>query len=117
MFTLNRNLLRTLYRHLNISVVRRNFFVTIFVKQLNALKQCIIERNAIIETAQRHLLVHEVTNKLLLAELDRRAVYRQRRRDVIRRWRTFNGCDSLCFADDAASCNRVHSFLEQTAPR
>lgn len=67
------------------------------------MKQCIVERNAVIEMAQRHLLVHEVTNKLLLSELERRDVIKRSRRDVIRRWRTFNGCDTHCVADDSVS--------------
>ena len=57
------------------------------------------ERNALIETMHGHLLIQEVTNRLLLAELDRLDLDIQylgelRSRRVIRRWKTYHGRDS-----------------------
>jgi len=66
--------------------------------QFSALKLCVAERNALIDTMQRHLLVQEVTNRLLLAELDRLDLDVQhlgelQSRRVIRRWKTYHGLD------------------------
>jgi len=74
--------------------------------QFSTLKRCVAERNALIEALQRHLLVQEVTNRLLLAELDRLDLHVQylgelQSRRVIRRWKTYHGRD----------CHLIHDVL------
>ena len=66
--------------------------------QVNSLKEGVLERNTVIEDLQRHLLVSEVSNKLLNSELRQRDVTiehlsEQRKVGVIKRWKTFNGPD------------------------
>jgi len=56
----------------------------------------VAERNALIETMKGHLLVQEVSNRLLLAELNRldldiEYLGELRSRRVIRRWKTYHG--------------------------
>ena len=70
----------------------------VFVSQLHDLKIGILERNQVIEEMQRHLLVQEVTNKLLEAdnerwELELQFFKRQRKAAILKRWQTFTGRD------------------------
>ena len=63
------------------------------------------ERNALIEAMRGHLLIQEVINRLLLAELDRLDLDIQylgelRSRRVIRRWKTYHGRDCRTFHAD-----------------
>lgn len=73
---------------------------------MSTLKRCVAERNALIETMRGHLLIQEVTNRLLLAELDRldldiQYIGELRSRRVIRRWKTYHGRD----------CRDIHADL------
>lgn len=68
------------------------------VPQLHDLKIGILERNQVIEEMQRHLLVQEVTNKLLEAdnerwEMELQFFKRQRKAAILKRWQTFTGRD------------------------
>jgi len=78
------------------------------------LKRCLVERNALMETMQKHLLVQEVTNRLLLAELDRldldiEYLGELRSRRVIRRWKTYHGRDSRLVHADLPVSRFVHA--------
>ena len=62
------------------------------------MRQSIVERNLLIQEMERHLLVQEVTNRLLRADIERHDLELGHLKEfhrlaVIKRWRTFNGCD------------------------
>lgn len=64
------------------------------------------QRNALIETLQKHLLIQEVSNRLLLAELDRLDLHVRylddlQSRRVIRRCKTYHGRDGHLANHDA----------------
>ncbi|ELT99921.1 hypothetical protein CAPTEDRAFT_225549 [Capitella teleta] len=68
--------------------------------QLSQLKTGLSDRSRLLEEIERHLLVQEVTNKLLVADLQRRELEVQYLRDarkkaIIRRWKTYGGTDLL----------------------
>lgn len=68
--------------------------------QLSELKAGLSDRSRLLEEIERHLLVQEVTNKLLVADLQRREMEVQYLRDarkkaIIRRWRTYGGTDLM----------------------
>ena len=62
------------------------------------MKLCISERSLLIHDMERHLLVQEVTNKLLQADIERLDLELNHFKEfnkmaVIKRWRTFSGND------------------------
>ena len=70
----------------------------VFVFQLSELKLGLAERNQLLLDMQRHLLNHEVTNRLLEANVQRKELELQyyKERDhtgVIKRSNTFTGSD------------------------
>jgi hypothetical protein len=72
----------------------------IFSLKLSELKAGLSDRSRLLEEIERHLLVQEVTNKLLVADLQRRELEVQYLRDarkkaIIRRWRTYGGTDLI----------------------
>ena len=73
------------------------------------------ERNALVEAMQRQLLVQEISNRILLAELDRLHLDLQylselRSRRVIRRWKTYHGQDCR-FIHDVLPVSRFHIYI------
>ena len=66
--------------------------------QLSDLKLGVVERNQVINEMRRHLLVQEVTNLLLQADIRRRELqlrfFRQRKRNIHeKRWKTYGGVE------------------------
>ncbi len=68
--------------------------------QLNELKFGLAERNQLLSDMQRHLLNHEVANRLLEASVERKDLELQYYKDkdrsgIIRRWSSFTGKDLI----------------------
>jgi len=88
---------------------------------LGTLKLCVAQRNALIQTLQKHLLIQEVSSRLLLAELDRldlRVQYldQLQSRRVIRRCRTYHGRDGY-LAHDLLPVSQIKSMSLLTAAK
>ena len=80
--------------------------------QVNSLKEGILERDNVIENLQRHVLVAQVSNKLLTSEMRERDatiqhLSEQRKAGVITRWKTFAGPDFV-IRQACSTGTRVH---------